>query len=1077
MHQPYTFLKTGFLALLLMLTVAAGSFGQSKTKTKTKSKPAKGNVAVFDSALYNGLTWRSIGPYRGGRSCTVTGVPGQPNLYYMGTTGGGVWRTKDGGGTWENISDKYFGGSIGAVAVSEADPNVLYVGQGEKTVRGNVSSGFGVWKSTDAGKSWQNVGLKDSRHIGRIRIHPKNPDLVFVAAMGDLYQPSEMRGVYRSKDGGKNWERVLFANKDAGAVDLTFDPTNPRIMFATTWNVRRTPYGFSSGGPGSGLWKSSDGGDTWQDISRREGLPKGTLGIGAVTVSPVNSNRMWVLLEAENGGVFRSDDGGLTFKKTNDDRSLRQRAWYYTRIYADPKDEDVVYVMNVSYHKSKDGGTTFEARNAPHGDHHDLWIAPENTSRMIIADDGGAQISSDGGLNWTTYFNQPTAQFYRVVTDNHFPYRIYGAQQDNSTVRILHRSSGNTIGERDWETTAGSESAHLAVDPTNPDIVYGGSYGGLLTRVDHSTDQTRSINVWPDNPMGHGAIDSKYRFQWNYPILFSPHNPKKLYAGSNHLHVSTNEGQSWATISPDLTRNDPKTLGSSGGPLTQDNTSVEYYGTVFAIAESPTEQGVIWTGSDDGLVQVTRDEGKTWTKVTPNGLPEWSQINSIEAHPTAKGTAYIAATRYKSGDFRPYLYRTADYGKTWTSISAGIPATHFTRVVRADPKRAGLLYAGTEYGMYTSFNDGASWQPFQLNLPQVPITDLTLKNDNLIAATQGRGFWLIDDLTPLHQLTPAVAASKVHLFKPLASYRLEGAGGPTVPKTAGQNHPGGVMLHYYLAQKLDTTSTLKLEILDPNGKLIRAFTNKVKAVEKDKKPAPGAEKDKLVTKKGLNRFVWDMRYPEASKFDGIILWGGGTEGPRVMPGTYLARLTLNKETPQETEVVVLPDPRAKATPQELQAQFAFLQEVRDKLTETNDAVRDIRTMRGQLEALTTPLKADAAYREVVQAAEAIDKKMTSIEEALYQTKNRSGQDPLNYPIRLNNKLANLVGQASEGNYAPTDQLVAFKKEVAELIDHQLGVLKQLREQDVPALNKLIRDKAVDAISMPKPKPAATPSSL
>ncbi|WP_426061369.1 VPS10 domain-containing protein [Hymenobacter sp. B1770] len=1073
MTHPYASLKSTLL-LLLMLAVTATGFGQ--TKTKRQDKPAKAGVGVLDSALYNGLKWRSIGPYRGGRSCTVTGVSGQPNLYYMGATGGGVWRTKDGGGTWENISDGFFGGSIGAVAVSEADPNVLYVGEGEKTVRGNVSSGFGVWKSTDAGKSWQNVGLKDSRHIGRIRIHPRNPDLVYVAAMGDLYQPSDMRGVYRSKDGGKTWQRVLFANKDAGAVDLTFDPSNPRILYATTWNVRRTPYGFSSGGPGSGLWKSTDGGDTWKDISRHDGLPKGTLGIGGVTVSPVNSNRVWVLLEAENGGLFRSDDAGQTWKKTSDDRNLRQRAWYYTRIYADPKDEDVMYVMNVSYHKSKDGGRTFEARNAPHGDHHDLWIAPENSNRMIIADDGGAQISSDGGLNWTTYFNQPTAQFYRVVTDNHFPYRIYGAQQDNSTVRILHRTSGNTIGERDWEVTAGSESAHLAVDPTNPDIVYGGSYGGLLTRVDHSTDQTRAINVWPDNPMGHGAVDSKFRFQWNYPILFSPHDPKKLYTGSNHLHVSTNEGQSWTAISPDLTRNDPKTQQSSGGPLTQDNTSVEYYGTVFAIAESPVEQGIIWTGSDDGLVQVTRNGGKAWSNVTPKGLPEWSQINSIEAHPIAKGTAYIAATRYKAGDFRPYLYRTTDYGRSWKNISTGIPATHFTRVVRADPKRAGLLYAGTEYGLYVSFNDGGNWQPFQMNLPLVPITDLTLKNDNLIAATQGRGFWLIDDLTPLHQLTPAVATSKLHLFKPMPSYRLEGSGTPTIPKTAGQNHPGGVLLHYYLPQKVDTASTLKLEMFDASGKLIRAFTNKLK-VDKDKKPLPGAEKDQLATKKGLNRFVWDMRYPEASKFDGMILWGGGTQGPQAVPGTYRAHLTLNKETPQETEVVILADPRAKATPEDLQAQFNFLQEVREKLTETNDAVRDIRTLRGQLKALTTPLKADAAYREIVQAAEAIDKKMTTVEENLYQTKNRSGQDPLNYPIRLNNKLANLVGHVSEGNYQPTEQAIAVKKEITEQIDQQLGVLRQLREQDVPALNKLIRDKAVDVITVPKAKSAVAPASL
>ena len=1076
MPHPYASLKTSLL-LLLLLALSFPGFSQSKSK----SKAPKGTTAAIDSALYNGLKWRSIGPYRGGRVSTVTGVPGQPNLYYMGAAGGGVWRTKDGGGTWENISDKYFGGSIGSIAVSEADPNVIYAGQGEETVRGNVSSGFGVWKSTDAGKTWANVGLTDSRHIGRIRIHPKNPDVVFVAAMGDLYQPSDMRGVYRSKDGGKTWQRVLFANRDAGAVDLTFDPGNPRILYATTWNVRRTPYSFSSGGPGSGLWKSVDGGDTWQDISHNEGLPKGTLGIGGVTVSPANPNRVWALLEAAEGGLFRSDDAGQTWKKINEERSLRQRAWYYTRLYADPRDEDMLYVMNVSYHKSKDGGRTFESRNAPHGDHHDLWIAPENPSRMIIADDGGAQISTDGGLNWTTNDNQPTGQFYRVVTDTHFPYRIYGAQQDNSTVRILHRSSGSTIGPRDWEPTAGGESAHIAIDPLNPEIVYGGSYDGYLTRVDHANNQSRFINVWPDNPMGHGAEGMKYRFQWNFPIVFSLHDPKKLYAGSNHLHVSTNEGQSWTSISPDLTRNDPKTLGSSGGPLTQDNTGVEYYGTVFAIAESPVEAGVIWTGSDDGLVQLTRDEGKTWTKVTPPTLPDWSLINSIEAHPTQKGTAYLAATRYKAGDFRPYLYKTTDYGRSWTSIVAGIAPTHFTRVVRADPKRAGLLYCGTEYGMYVSFDDGARWQPFQLNLPPVPITDLTRKDDQLIAATQGRGLWLIDDITPLHQLTAAMAASPAHLFKPAASYRLEGAGTATIPKTAGQNHPGGVLLHYYLAQKLDTTSTLKLEILDANGQFIRAFSNHPKAEKdvKDGKPKTGAAatKDLLIAKKGLNRFVWDMRYEEAAKFDGIILWGGGTEGPRAVPGTYRARLTLNKQAPQETEFVILPDPRAKATPADLQAQFAFLQSVRDKLTETNHTVRDIRTMRGQLKTLTTPLKTEAAYRDIVQAADAIDKKMTAVEEALYQTKNRSDQDPLNFPIRLNNKLANLTDQAGSGDFAPTEQARAVQQEITKQIDEQLSQFRQIQEQDVPALNKLIHDKAVDAIAVPKPTPPAAPSSL
>ncbi|GAB3829654.1 WD40/YVTN/BNR-like repeat-containing protein [Pontibacter rugosus] len=1053
-------LLAGSLALLLA--------GHPAEAQKQKSKNKKSNATTtVDPELYNGLTWRSIGPYRGGRSATAVGVPGKPNLYYFGSVGGGVWRTTDGGATWENISDGFFGGSIGAVAVSESDPNVLYVGEGEKTVRGNVSSGHGVWKSVDAGKTWTHIGLKDSKHIGRIRIDPKNPDIVYVAAMGDLYKSHEERGVFKSTDGGKTWRKTLFANKDAGAVDLIIDPSNLRNLYATTWNIRRTPYSLLSGGPGSGIWKSTDSGETWKNISENEGLPKGTLGIIGVAVSPVKSERVYAMVEADEGGLFRSDDSGMTWKKVNDDRNLRQRAWYYTRVYADAKDEDVVYVLNVAYHKSKDAGKTFESAYAQHSDNHDLWIDPANSARMIIANDGGAQVTNDGGMNWSSMNNQPTGQFYRVVTDNHFPYRIYGAQQDNSTVRISHRSNGYAITENDWEETAGAESAHLAVDPKNPEIVYGGNYGGFLSRVNHSNMQERVINVWPDNPMGHGAEGMKYRFQWNFPILFSPNDPNKLYTTSNHVHVTQNEGQTWETISPDLTRNDSTKLGPSGGPITKDNTSVEYYGTIFAINESKLEPGVIWTGSDDGLIHVTRDGGKNWTNVTPKKMPEWIMVNSIDPHPTIKGGAYVAATMYKSGDFRPYLYKTTDYGKTWDKITDGIPENHFTRVVRADQKRAGLLYAGTEYGMYVSFDDGKNWQPFQMNLPLTSITDLTIKNDNLIAATQGRSFWLIDDITPLHQLNASMANSKVHLYKPLDTYKMDGGSRGDL-KTAGQNHPGGVMVHYYLPNKPDTATVVKLEIMDQSGKLIRSYASNAK--EKN---------EQLEVKEGLNRFVWNMRYPDATKFDGLILWGGGTQGPEAIPGTYTAKLTVNKES-QEQPFVILQDPRTKSSPEDLQAQFAFLMDVRDKLTETHDAIKDIRTMRGQLKTLTGSLKGNDSYKDIVEQANSMEKKMTKIEETLYQTKNRSGQDPLNYPIRLNNKLANLVGQVSTGDFRPTDQAYAFKNEITAQIDEQLNLLKQVKEQDVPALNKLIQQKNVDFISVEKKdekvKPTAPTSS-
>ena len=573
---------------------------------------------VAKPEIYDALQWRQIGPFRGGRSDGVTGVKGSDKTYYFASAGGGVWKTYNAGQSWKPVSDGFFGGSIGAVVVAESDTSVVYAGGGEKTVRGNVSFGYGVWKSADAGKTWEKAGLEKSRFISRMRVHPNDPNVVYAAVLGDIFKEDETRGVYKTTDGGKNWTKVLYASNVAGAVDLIMDPSNPDILYATTWDIKRTPYSLESGGPDSKMYKTTDGGETWEDLTKNEGFPQGLLGIMGVTISPKNSNRLYSIIENENGGVFTSKDAGKTWEKVNEDRSLRQRAWYYTRIFADSQDEETVYVLNVSYHKSTDGGKTFKGANAPHGDHHDLWIDPQNNQRMIIADDGGAQVSEDGGANWSTYMNQPTAQFYRVTTDNSFPYRIYGAQQDNSTVRIRHRNDGRSISESDWQSTAGGESGWIAPDPKDNDIVYGGSYGGYLTRENHRTGTSRSVNVYPNNPMGHGAEDMKYRFQWNFPIFFSPHNPNMLYTTSNQFHRSTNEGQSWETFSPDLTRNDPSKLGPSGGPITKDNTSVEYYATIFTAAESPIKQGVIWAGSDDGLVHITQDNGVSWQNVTPS---------------------------------------------------------------------------------------------------------------------------------------------------------------------------------------------------------------------------------------------------------------------------------------------------------------------------------------------------------------------------------------------------------------------------------------------------------------------------
>jgi photosystem II stability/assembly factor-like uncharacterized protein len=1006
---------------------------------------------TVDTIYFNGLEYRGIGPYRGGRSCAVAGVPSNPSLFYFGSTGGGVWKSENAGTTWKNISDKFFGGSIGAIAVSTWDPNVIYVGTGEETVRGNVSSGNGIWKSEDAGKTWKHVGLDDSRHITRIAIDPKNPDLVYVSALGHLYGPNSMRGIYRSKDGGKNWERVLFVNNEVGAVDLAMDPTNPRILFASTWRVKRTPYSLESGGEGSALWKSTDAGTTWKNISSAKGLPKGTIGIIGVIVSKADPQRVYAIIEAEEGGVFRSDDGGENWSKINEDRNLRQRAWYYTRIYSDPKEKDKLYVLNVEFWRSKDGGKSFEKISTPHGDHHDLWINPDNPDIMIIGDDGGAQVSVDGGKSWSSYHNQPTAQFYRVTTDSNFPYRIYGAQQDNSTVRIFHRTEEESIGERDWEETAGFESGWLAVDPKDNDIIYGGNYGGFIGMKNHRSGENRVVNVWPDNPLGHGVKDWKYRFQWNFPLVFSKHDSNTLYAAGNVLFKTTNGGQTWQPISGDLTRNDTTKQEPSGGPITKDNTGVEYYCTIFTIAESPLKPGIIWTGSDDGLIYFTTDGGKNWKNVTPSKdlLPEWAQINSIEADPFVEGGLYVAATRYKSDDYKPYILKTTDFGKTWKKIVNGINEKHFTRVVRADVKRQGLLFAGTEEGIYISFNDGENWQAFQQNLPVVPITDLTIKNEDLIAATQGRSFWMIDDFSPLRQMNSDIMKKNFWLYQPRETFRISGRDGND-GITAGKNLKSGMILNYYFKDMPDS-SAVELKIFDANGNLIKSF-----------KPKTKEKNEQLPIKKGLNRFIWNMRYADAEKFDGMILWGGGMTGPVAVPGNYKAMLKYGKDS-LTVPFTIAKDPRASSNADDLKAQFDFMISVRDKLSETHKAIKQIRNIREQIKDVSEKIKDQKNTGELKKFGEEINKKITAVEEVLYQTKNKSPQDPLNYPIRLNNKLASLGSSVERGNFRPTDQALVLKQELVAKIDAELKKLKDVIDNEIPKFNKLVDEAKVPAV--------------
>jgi len=1083
----------------LILTLALGAANAQQQQQQGQTSPAAA-AQPKDSNPLKLLQWRSIGPFRGGRVTAVAGIASQPLVYYFGATGGGVWKTTDGGANWEPITDNsVFGtGSVGAIGVCEADPNVIYVGMGESPVRGNVSHGDGVYKSMDAGKTWKRVGLEDTRQIGRVRVHPRNPDIVYVAALGHLFGPNEQRGVFRSKDGGKTWEKILYRSNKAGAIDLTFDPTNANILYAGFWEVLRTPWSLESGGQGSGLFKSTDGGDTWTEITRNQGLPRGLVGKVGITVSPANPERVWAIVEAEDGGVFRSDNGGRTWTKTNDQRSLRQRAWYYTRIYADTQNADTVYVLNTGFYKSNDGGRTFTNIPVPHGDNHDLWIAPNDATRMINSNDGGANVSFNGGRTWTEQ-DQATAQFYRVALDNDFPYNIYGAQQDNSTVRIASRTNDFGITERDWWDVGGGESGWIAPSPKDSNIVYAGSYGGLITRYDHRTGQQRNITVWPDNPMGAGAEAMKYRFQWNFPILFSPHDANALYAAGNILFKSTNEGQSWTAISPDLTRNDKTKQGSSGGPITKDNTSVEYYDTIFTVSESPLKAGVIWAGSDDGLVHVTRDGGGKWDNVTPRGIPEWIQINSIEASPNDAATAYIAATMYKLDDFRPYLYKTSDYGKTWKKITNGIPDGAFTRVVREDPNRRGLLYAGTETGMYVSFNDGENWQSLQHNLPIVPITDLAVHKGerDLVAATQGRSFWVLDDLPVLHQMADAVSSARAavmetRLFKPEDTYRMQGGGVPLPANaTIGSNPPGGAVVYYHLKAK--PTTDVVLEFLDAGGKPIRTFTAKAPAPQPSPTPGsaqvqtlpeqpqiPSGEESssfaggggaaaRVPTEAGLNRFIWDMRHPEAVRFPGMILWAGSVAGPRVAPGRYQVRLTADGKTYTES-FEVRKDPRLTTTDADFAKQLELLLKIRDKLTETHNAIIGIRQARQQIEELQKRVQGQPNFKTISDAAKSLNQKMTAVEEELYQTKNQSSQDPLNYPIRLNNKLAALGGVVASADAAPTEQSYAVYDDLVGKIDVQLRQFEQVMKSDLPAFNQLVHDQNIPAVIV---KPAAS----
>jgi photosystem II stability/assembly factor-like uncharacterized protein len=1022
-------------------------------QAQRKKTPVATKVPNTDSLLFSTTQYRLVGPWRGGRSAAVAGSFSNRQVFFMGATGGGLWKTTDGGNNWTNISDKYNIANIGAIAIAPSDEQIMYVGEGENTLRGNVAEGLGgIWRTDDGGRTWKNLGLKDGRHIIRILVHPKNPDIVWAGVIGHLFGPNEERGVYKSTDGGKTWKRTLFVNTQTGVSDLVMDPTNPSILFAGTWRILRTPYSLESGGEGSGLWKSVDGGESWTNITASKGLPKGVWGIVGVAIAPSNPDKVVALIENEKGGLYTSSDAGKTWSLTSSDNNIRQRAWYYTKVFIDPKNEHVVYAPNVGFMRSRDGGKTFQEIRTPHSDHHDLWIDPNDPNRMIVADDGGGQVSYDGGNSWSSYMNQPTAQIYRVSTDNSFPYRILGAQQDNSTIRIKHRSYGSVISDRDWEETAGSESGYVVADPLNPDIVYGGNYGGYLSRLDHKTGENRAITVWPDNPMGAGADVLKYRFQWNFPIFFSPHNPKRLYCAGNALFVTENEGSSWEQISPDLTTNDKSKQGPSGGPITKDNTSVEYYCTIFTAAESSLEKELLWTGSDDGLVHVSKDGGKNWENVTPAAAPKWIMWNAIETHPTKKGVAYITGTRYKLDDFAPYIYKTSDYGKTWTLITKGIESLHFTRVMRADKKRDGLLYAGTEYGIYISYDDGLNWKKFQLNLPEVPITDLTIKDNDLIVATQGRAFWVLDDLTVVQSYDAAILSKPLHVFPVNESWRLRSGGGfrGATPVNAGKNPPAGVVIRYYVGAGTTDSTKASIAIWDKNKTLVKTFSTDSKT-------------DKLEFNQGMNQWTWNLQYPEGEKIDGMILWNGVPGSILAAPGNYSATVKVGNDS-VEVPFIVKADPNYKISTADYEAQFNFLREVQGSFNKVQKSIQEIRSLRTQLNDFVGR-QGKGIPADVKQQSDTINKQLTAVEENLYQTKAKSFQDVLNFPIRLNDKLSGVFDAANSGNMAPSKQAKDVYADLAKQCDAEFKKLEQIKSVQIAAFNQLIREKTLPVIGV------------
>jgi len=997
---------------------------------------------------YDNLKWRNIGPERGGRCLGVSGSPGRPNEYYFGATGGGLWKTTDGGNEWAPVTDgQLTSSSVGAVAVAETNPDIVYIGMGETELRGSITQGDGVYKSTDGGKRWHHMGLAETLAISRIRVHPTNPNIVYVAALGHPYGDNEERGIFKSIDGGNTWKKVLYESPNAGAADLIIDRTNPNVLYASTWQVYRKAWKMWGGGPYCKLWKSVDGGENWIELTKNPGMPEGPLGKIGITVSPADPNRLYAIVEANEGGVFRSDDGGWTWKRTNEERKLRQRAFYYSRIYADPWDKDVVYCLNVGFFKSTDGGKNFDITiNPPHGDNHDLWIDPNDPQRMISGNDGGGVVSLNGGNTWTEE-DYCTTQVYHVMATSDVPYHVAGAQQDNSTLAIPSdgwdhmQARGPNHGW--YYAVGGGESGYIAQSPTDPDVFYAGSQGALLTRYNRKTGQVRDIQVYPRFFSGEPSSALPERWQWTFPIVFSPQDPTIMYTCSQHVWKTTDDGQTWEKISPDLTYADPETLGETGGIITNDMNGPEIYATVFALAPSYFDRNTIWAGSDDGKIQITRDGGKKWTDITPRDLPKFSRVSIIEASHHEPGTAYVAANRYQVDDREPYVFRTTDYGKTWTKIITGIKSGHFARAVREDLVRPGLLFLGTEHGVYVSFDHGDHWQPIQLNLPDTPIRDLVVKNDDVVLGTHGRGFWILDDINPLREVSAAVMADPVTLFQPSDAIR-------SVYNAA---------IQYYLPKQADSVT---IEILDAHGNLIQSYTGK-QPENKSNSNVPWYMRSgpaKPTTKAGINAFTWDLNYPGATTFDGMIIWSGRPQvGPGAPLGDYQVRITVGDHQEKKNFAIKMDPNLEGVTAEDLQQQFELAMQIRDKTSAANEAVIRIRQIRKQIQDRMIQVKSDDLKKQMQSLLDG----MKPIEEDLYQVRNQSNQDPLNFPIKLNNRLASLRRSVETGDAKPTAAAYqVFNELSAELAGH-LDKLQMVINKELPAINQALAKEGLKGV--------------